>query len=446
MLIYLIVFIEGFCSLGAEIIALRRLVPHVGSAIVVTAPTIGCFLFALAVGYATGAKVVDRHLPRVARNFLLAGLIAGVGLAGPTVAILFAHLQPALVAYLVFVGLIVCPIAWLLGQTVPILTNLMKHSHVGEASGMALYWSTLGSFLGSVSLSVLVMQWFGVSVAVASCAIGLLAGALLLQHRRWPQALAPLAAGALVVWVNHTPVATADTAYADYQIKALDLPDQKNPRLFMSNRSRSSQIDDSTPPNTHRYIRHLRQLLLEDLRFRDKAILVLGAGGFTLSHQEPLNRYTYVDIDPAIRGIAEQHFLHGPVQGEFIAEDARRFVSRTDRRFDAVVVDVYSDRAAIPSHLVTREFWQASRQVLRPDGVLMANLILDSRLSSPYSRHVLDTLESVYGRCGVEVLQKDQPIANVIAVCQASGQPELPGLYTDERNQVDLEKFGVPVR
>jgi hypothetical protein len=40
-LLYLIVFIEGFCSLGAEVIALRRLVPHVGSAIVVTAPTIG---------------------------------------------------------------------------------------------------------------------------------------------------------------------------------------------------------------------------------------------------------------------------------------------------------------------------------------------------------------------------------------------------------------------
>ena len=32
-LIYAIVFIEGFCSLGAEVIALRRLVPHVGSAI-----------------------------------------------------------------------------------------------------------------------------------------------------------------------------------------------------------------------------------------------------------------------------------------------------------------------------------------------------------------------------------------------------------------------------
>jgi hypothetical protein len=43
-----------FLFLGAEVIALRRLVPHVGSAIVVTAPTIGLFLLALALGLPRG--------------------------------------------------------------------------------------------------------------------------------------------------------------------------------------------------------------------------------------------------------------------------------------------------------------------------------------------------------------------------------------------------------
>ena len=71
-LIYAIVFIEGFCSLGAEVIALRRLVPHIGSSIVVTAPTIGFFLLALALGYASGAKVSGNYLTIVARNFLIA--------------------------------------------------------------------------------------------------------------------------------------------------------------------------------------------------------------------------------------------------------------------------------------------------------------------------------------------------------------------------------------
>ncbi|MDD3354758.1 MAG: methyltransferase type 12, partial [Zoogloea sp.] len=74
-LLYLIVFIEGFCSLGAEVIALRRLVPHVGSSIVITAPTIGLFLLALALGYASGARVSEGYARVVARNFLVAALL-----------------------------------------------------------------------------------------------------------------------------------------------------------------------------------------------------------------------------------------------------------------------------------------------------------------------------------------------------------------------------------
>ena len=97
-LIYAIVFIEGFCSLGAEVIALRRLVPHIGSSIVVTAPTIGFFLLALALGYASGAKVAGNYLNIVARNFLIAAALAGIGLAGISVDWMFAHLQPVLVA------------------------------------------------------------------------------------------------------------------------------------------------------------------------------------------------------------------------------------------------------------------------------------------------------------------------------------------------------------
>lgn len=103
-LIYVIVFIEGFCSLGAEVIALRRLVPHVGSSIVITAPTIGFFLLALVLGYASGAKVAGNYLNIVDRNLLIAAALAGIGLAGLSVDWMFAHLQPVLVAYLVFIG------------------------------------------------------------------------------------------------------------------------------------------------------------------------------------------------------------------------------------------------------------------------------------------------------------------------------------------------------
>jgi spermidine synthase len=70
-------------------------------------------------------------------------------------------------------------------------------------------------------------------------------------------------------------------------------------------------------------------------------------------------------------------------------------VIRTEERFAAMLVDVYGAHSSIPGHLVTREFWQATRRVLEPDGLLIANLILDSALATPYSRNLLATIESV---------------------------------------------------
>lgn len=439
-LLYAIVFIEGFCSLGAEVIALRRLLPHLGSSIVVTAPTIGFFLLALALGYAAGARVAVDFRQVVTRNFLVSSVLCGCGLAGISVDLLFAHLQPALVAYLFFIGGVLCPLAWLLGQTVPILTNLMHTQRTGEASGMALYWSTLGSFLGSLSLSLLVMQWLGVSAAVFVCSLGLISGVLLLAGGKCKVIALSLATLILAAGFNLRHTLTADTAYAEYLVAPAPLVGQENPRALWVNKSLASLIDNSERPHYTRYVEHLRQTLLDDLGYRNKDILVLGAGGFTLSHREPLNRYTYVDIDPKIAAIAEQHFLGQPAQGEFIADDARRFVNTTERRFDAVIVDVFSSHTAIPGHLVTLEFWSELRRVLQPDGVMLANLILDGKLETPYARNLLATIERVFGRCAVEVLHKGKPLANVELTCFATSRPADSQLYRDEINRTDLDR------
>ena len=442
-LLFTIVFIEGYCSLGAEIITLRRLIPHVGSSIVVTAPTIGLFLLALALGYHSGSRVAANYRAVVARNFLISAALMGAGLAGGSVNAIFAG-GPAGMAYLVFIGAILCPLAWLLGQTVPILTNLMRVQLSGEAAGRALYWSTLGSFLGSVTLSLVVMQLFGVWAAVLLGALMLVAGAALVQRP------SPLTAGllaavtALSVAANVGDRQRADTAYADYAVESVLRAGMLSPRAFLVNNQHASVIDNSEPPQYSRYVQHLRRILLEDLRFSNRDILVLGAGGFSLSHREPLNRYTYVDIDPAIRAIAEQYFLREAANGEFIAADARRFVVETGRRFDAVVVDVYSARTSIPGHLVTREFWTDTRRALKPGGVMLANLILDGHLASPYARNLLATIESAYGRCAVEVLFKSAPVSNVIVTCFATESSDAVRVYVDERNLADIDSARSP--
>ena len=457
LLIPVIVFIEGFCSLGAEIIALRRLVPYIGSSIVVTAPTIGFFLLALALGYAAGARISERYLTIVARNFLISALLLGIGFSTPFVNALFAHVEPVWFAYTLLIGGILCPLAWLLGQTVPALTNLMQTQRTGEASGLALYWSTLGSFLGSFGLSFFVMLWLGISAAVILCAALLLIGILVLGIATPGHRVRKLAIFVISLWLIAVPNLTllrsafletdnalTETAYADYEIVETTTTDGLDARVFRVNSSTASLLADGDPPRYARYIDYLRRTLLQDLQFQDRDILVLGAGGFTLSHREPTNHYTYVDIDPAIRTIAEQQFLRESIRGHFVVDDARHFVSKTARdsatRYDAVVVDVYSSHHNIPSHLVTREFWRDTRAILKPDGVMLANLILDSRLQSDYARNLLATIESVYGLCAVEVLHKDRPLANVEVLCRNNSSNRVRGrIYSDEKNPADLD-------
>jgi predicted membrane-bound spermidine synthase len=437
--LFAIVFIEGFCSLGAEVIALRQVIPHMGSSIVITAPTIGFFLLALALGYHAGARVHADFARVVARNFVIAALLCAAGLAGASVDWIFVNIDPPEAAYLVFIACVLCPLSYLMGQTVPVLTNLLRHERAGEKSGYALFHSTLGSFLGSLTLSLVLMQFVGVAFAVAVCTAALLAGAVLLGDTRLRGvAIVSLAAVALP-FVGRGPDHVAATAYADYAVAAVEREGLKGARAFFVNNSTASIVDESEPPKYARYIRHIRGILLDSLAFKGKEILVLGAGGFTLSHREPENRYTYVDVDPDIRKIAETRFLKESALGEFIVADARSFVTRTERRFDAILVDTYSAHFSIPGHLVTREFWLAVQKPLKPDGVLIANLLLDGKLASDYSRNLLATIESVWGRCAVEVLHKSEPIANVVVTCFNPPQARPPNIYVDERNAADFD-------
>ena len=133
--------------------------------------------------------------------------------------------------------------------------------------------------------------------------------------------------------------------------------------------------------------------------------------------------------------------MKAPINGTFVVDDARRFVAQTERRFDAIVVDVYSAHASIPGHLVTTEFWRSLPRALERDGMVMINLVLDSKLQAPFARGVLATIEQSLGRCAVEVLDRTLAVSNVAVFCQPGAMPTaVASLYTDERNRVDLDR------
>jgi spermidine synthase len=122
---------------------------------------------------------------------------------------------------------------------------------------------------------------------------------------------------------------------------------------------------------------HLAWVFKRDIR----SVLFLGLGGGSTPkkfHADyPTVTMDIVEIDSAVAEVAERyfHFEAGP-RLNVIIDDARRYLERTDKRYDLIVHDAYFSEA-VPFHLMTREFFQHAVKRLAPTGVFAFNLISD---------------------------------------------------------------------
>jgi len=78
------------------------------------------------------------------------------------------------------------------------------------------------------------------------------------------------------------------------------------------------------------------------------------------------------------------------------AQDGRLFLTRTQQRYDMILLDAYYTDA-IPFHLTTREFFQTAERKLTPNGIVVANII--GAVNGPggkITRSVVKTLRGIF--------------------------------------------------
>ena len=108
-------------------------------------------------------------------------------------------------------------------------------------------------------------------------------------------------------------------------------------------------------------------------------VLFVGGGGFSgpkrFAEEYPNVTVDVVELDPVVIDVAREHFgVEESEQLNVYEGDGREFLERTNRTYDAIVLDAYrKDR--VPFHLATAEFMALSAEHLDEDGVLVANVI-----------------------------------------------------------------------
>jgi spermidine synthase len=142
-------------------------------------------------------------------------------------------------------------------------------------------------------------------------------------------------------------------------------------------------------------------LFVNDKPFK---VLIIGLGGGALpraiSRYIPDAEIDVVDIDPDVVEVAERFFKFTP--GELIKVhigDGRAFIQNvahdaSGKKYDMVILDAFNS-SSIPNHLITKEFLKELMQVLDPEGVVAANVLIDNRLF----HSILKTYRNVFKRC-----------------------------------------------
>lgn len=443
-LLYFLILLEGIASIAIEVLTLRQLSPVVGTSIIVTSSVIGVFLLFLSIGYYYGGQCKTPSIKTIIKNFLIAG-----GWVGLTLSSLFIDfLGPNLLGFsyswilLYTAGAIGYPI-FLLGKTVPITTNLIKANMPGEASGKALFISTIGSVVGSVGLSLIVFRYLGVAQAIFIVCISLMLPWLLIEHKK-PFAklvdtiiLIPIF---LIIYSINIQINSLmffkQNAYADYFTAVTNK--KTNEKIFYVNNQSASRIDNNLL--VFEYITHINNFL-KNREIKNSNILVLGAGGFTISKVNTDNKFTYVDIDPDIKNVVEQSGFNNPINGGFISEDARVYIKKPNIKHDVVIIDVYSNRLDIPQYFTSVEFFKNIDSILNKNGYAIYNFILDRDLKLPLSQKIINGINAAHGACLVEnVKYIKPPISSVInTVVMCAKKDKHLNYYTENNNEMPFD-------
>lgn len=461
LLLYFVVLVEGYSVLALELIAIRQLVPFVGSGVETVAILVAAVLMPLAVGYYTGGQYRYRilqpkslsYINKLVLNLTYATAFLVPGFSYVFLELFFSFLpkiglvSPISQTALYAIIFIVFPV-YLLGQTVPLISNYFSRKKISHVTGRMLFFSTVGSFLGSIISTLILMVTIGVHYTVV-VTVSMLALLIILLNRRFLSlhTFYAIFIIVLITLLNNSYMMkrfniVSNNNYSLVQVEPVK--DQPEAKILKINRSLSSKYTP-IPKNEFVYTNFINHRFLEPYNHgQPRNILIIGAGGFSIGLKDKYNHYTYVDIDPNLKDIAQTYLLPEPLTDNkaFVAKPARLFMRQNTTLYDVIILDAYTNVITIPPQLITQEFFAQIKAALKQNGVFVMNTATYANFSDVFSRKLHQTLTTAFPYLNRQVLgniqvAKEDSLANVIY--SSINIPVAEGIYTDDKNTYFLD-------
>ncbi|MDC0506055.1 fused MFS/spermidine synthase [Candidatus Gracilibacteria bacterium] len=461
IIISLIAFLEGFTTLSIEIIALRKFTPVIGSNSISTSIILGVILLALSYGYYIGGQKSihpEGVKKRIIRNLILASLyyvcftfIFDIAILKSLLSITNSYFFSILLSSII---LFFIPI-FLASQTIPLLAEIYKGTHIGETIGKLLFFSTIGSFFGSVLTSSFLFSILGVYKAALlnSFILATLASVCAYMFIRNTKTFWIILAINLFIGLNLiTPqIKNSYTIYSGANAyHNIDIYDRGDQRIFSQNGAYSSGLNIATGKSFFWYITEaVSQTLLD----KPNSILVIGAAGFTypdeVSSLTSIKTIEVVDVDATLKEVSEKYFLEKKLSNKikFYPVPARAHLNNAKQQsktYDIIFVDAYSGNA-LPPQMLTKEFFDSIQDL---STYQYLNVITDGSLESNFSQKLFSTLHHSWGDVYYKQLDPNKTeITNFIITNKYSSdyikyeKTMDSEIYTDDKNSIEVDLF-----
>jgi spermidine synthase len=412
--LYVTAATTGGVIMIVEILGAKMLSPHVGTSHFVWTAQIAVTLVALASGYYVGGRLVDRstRLGRLYGAILVAGLYLAltVVITKPVAnaclefSLPVGSLLSSALLYFVPLGLLamVCPFF------VRVLTDSV--SGVGGNVGRLTALSTLGSVAGTVLIGYVVIPYLPNSVTMGLTSLLLVAvagGYFVRWGRTARQKLAPAAAAAvcaaLAGWGQRADRFHGDDMIELYRgnsnfglLQVLQVKDSPR-RVYVNDYLTQNTYDTNLHQSMSMFTFMLHGLARAYTPQISNVLCIgLGVGVVPMQFAREGVQVDVAEINPSVVPVAQRFFNLEPRRLNITIADGREYLKRTTNRYDAVVLDAFLGDSS-PSHLMTREAFQAIRDVLRPDGTLVINSFADLEQGEDFFAASLSkTLASVF--------------------------------------------------
>ena len=465
--LFLIIFLEGYAVLSAELLAIRLIIPYTGSGTDTISIIIAAVLMPLAFGYYFGGQFKQKYTGRGRAFTVRKRLILNVTTATVilTLGLSYTFLQMASENLYFYTGwnsriwltalyavlFLVYPV-YLLGQTVPLISNYFGRHRLASIAGRVLFFSTIGSFMGSVFCTLVLMSFLGVHHAVSITIACLVVVSIILSKKKvnFHTAIVTLCL-IISVLINSDYALSKSNVVANNQYHLIQIFDfdHDNSRWMRINNNFSSAISKDNDDPYYRYAKFLESHFIEPLSWAPvkQEILVIGAGGFTIGRRDKNNQYIFLDLDEELLPISEEKFLGEKLDEnkQFIAEPARAYLNNNDRLFDLIILDVFRGQTSTPEHLVTREFFQQVKRHLKNGGVMVGNYMLAPNFSDEFTVNLDNTMRSVFKNINRQVMapyngwDDESQWVNVIYSYNHNVESS-NGIYTDDLNSSHFDK------